>query len=246
MHLIANNLKKKHNFKWLADFRDPWTQIDFYRDLLPGRRADRKHRRLEKLCLTNADEVITVSEACASGLHKIVNRDIHVITNGYDFPEFESNEIKLDGNFTISHFGSMPFTRNPLVLWQALSELISENPELREQLRINLIGTVDYKVMRSAEENGLKEFISIIPPVAHSKSIALQRATQLLLLVANNTGNVKGILTGKFFEYLGAKRPIIAVGMHDSDLENAMKTTKGGFFAGFNDRCFEFFIGPVV
>jgi len=236
MHLIANNLKKKHNFRWLADFRDPWTQIDFYHDLLPGRRADRKHRRLEKLCLTNSDEVITISDSCSAGLKKIVDREIHVITNGYDFPEFDSNEIILDNKFTISHFGSMPFTRNPLVLWKALSELISENSEFREHLCINLVGIVDYKVIDSAIENGLKEFMSVIPPVKHSKSIALQRTSQLLLLAANNTGNVKGILTGKFFEYLGAKRPIIAIGMKNSDLEVAMKTTNGGFFSDFNDK----------
>jgi hypothetical protein len=138
--------------------------------------------------------------------------------------------------FTISHFGSMPFTRNPLVLWKALSELISEDSEFREHLCINLIGTVDYKIIDSAIENGLKEFVTVIPPVKHSKSIALQRTTQLLLLVANNTGNVKGILTGKFFEYLGAKRPIIAIGLNNSDLETAMKTTNGGFFSDFNDK----------
>jgi len=190
MHIIANNLKKKHNFRWLADFRDPWTQIDFYHDLLPGRRADKKHRILEKLCLTNADEVITVSNSCASGLKKIVDREIHVVTNGYDFPVFELSEIKLDSMFTISHFGSMPFTRNPLVLWKALSELISEDSEFREHLCINLIGTVDYKIIDSAIENGLKEFVTVTPPVKHSKSIALQRTTQLLLLVANISGNV--------------------------------------------------------
>lgn len=234
-HLIASKLKKKHHIKWLADFRDPWTQIDFYQDLLPGKRADAKHKQLEKMCLTQADEVITVSNSCASGLEEIGERPIHVITNGYNFPEFDAEQVKLDTDFTIVHFGSMPFARNPQVVWNALSELIVEQPELASKLKINLIGTVDYQVIEAAEKAGLKSHLQLISAVKHSESVLMQRQAQLLLLVANNTGNVKGILTGKFFEYLGAKRPIIAVGQKDSDLEAAFESTQAGHFSDFND-----------
>lgn len=234
-HLIAQKLKKKHKLKWLADFRDPWTQIDFYQDLLPGKRADAKHKKLEKMCLTEADEVITVSNSCATGLEEIGTRSIHVITNGYNFPEFDASKINLDKDFTIVHFGSMPFARNPQVVWNALSELVKLEPELASKLKINLIGTVDYQVIQAAEEAGLKSYLHLIPAVKHSESVIMQRQAQLLLLVANNTGNVKGILTGKFFEYLGAKRPIIAVGQKDSDLEAAFDSTQAGHFSDFND-----------
>lgn len=235
-HLIALKLKEKFNIKWIADFRDPWTQIDFYTDLLPGKRADKKHKRLEKLVLTKADEVVTVSKACAEGLEEIAKRKVHVVTNGYNFPEFDSSKIELNKNFTISHFGSMPFTRNPLVLWKVLGQLIPTNTELAEHLKINLIGTVDYQVIDSLKEFGLENYVTIIPPIPHQESILLQRSSQLLLLVANNSGNVKGILTGKFFEYLGAKRPIIAIGENDSDLKKIVNHTKCGCFADYSDE----------
>jgi len=234
-HLIAQKLKKKHALKWLADFRDPWTQIDFYHDLLPGKRADSKHKRLEKMCLTEADEVITVSNSCATGLQEIECRPVHVITNGYNFPTFDASKVKLNEAFTIVHFGSMPFARNPQVVWNALSELITEQPELDSQLRIHLIGTVDYQVIEAAEAAGLKPYLHIMPAVTHAKSLMMQREAQLLLLAANNTGNVKGILTGKFFEYLGAQRPIIAVGQKNSDLESAFNATQAGHFSDFKD-----------
>lgn len=235
-HLIALRLKEKLNVKWIADFRDPWTQIDFYKDLLPGKRADAKHKKLEKLVLTKADEVVTVSNSCASGLNEIVNRKIHVVTNGYNFPEFDSTKVQLDEKFTISHFGSMPFTRNPQVLWNVLKKLISENQLFKESLKIKLIGSVDYQVLDAIATSQLKEHIELTPPIPHNESIALQRTSQLLLLVANNSGNVKGILTGKFFEYLGAKRPIIAIGEKGSDLNVIVDETECGCFVDYENE----------
>jgi glycosyltransferase involved in cell wall biosynthesis len=234
-HLIAHALQKKFDIKWVADFRDPWTQIDFYEQLLPGKKADAKHKRLEQMCLEDADRVITVSQSCAEGLEEIGKRKVYVVTNGYEFPDFDARDIKLDKAFTISHFGSMPFARNPLVLWKGLEKLLKEIPALKDHLEIQLVGTVDHNVISSAEKHGLGDFIRLTPPVSHSESIDMQRSSQLLLLVANNTGNVKGILTGKFFEYLGAKRPIIGVGLKDSDLNNAMTDTDSGFFADYDD-----------
>lgn len=235
-HLIALKLKEKFNVKWIADFRDPWTQIDFYADLLPGKRADKKHKELEKLVLTKADEVVTISNACAEGLEEIAKRKIHVVTNGYNFPEFDSTKVELNKGFTISHFGSMPFTRNPLVLWKVLGKLIQTDTEMASRLKINLIGTVDYQVIDSLKEFELEKYVTVTPPIPHQESILLQRSSQLLLLVANNSGNVKGILTGKFFEYLGAKRPIIAIGENESDLQTIVKHTTCGCFVDYSDE----------
>lgn len=58
MHLIALGLKEKFKLPWIADFRDPWTQIDFYDQLKLSGFADRKHKRLEKTVLTKADREI--------------------------------------------------------------------------------------------------------------------------------------------------------------------------------------------
>lgn len=235
-HVIGLKLKRKHpSLHWVADFRDPWTQIDFYHNLNVGARADRKQKKLEQQCLREADEVVTVSTHCASGLEEIGNRDVKVITNGYIFPEFDGKSVDLDEKFTISHFGTMPFARNPLALWKALKSILNEQPKFGDHLSVQLIGVVDYNVMNSFKEHGLESYVHLSPMIPHAQSIELQRKTQLLLLVANNTGNVKGILTGKFFEYLGAKRPILAIGSKDSDLSRAVNNTQCGFLADFED-----------
>ena len=81
MHLIAMELKRKLNIKWIADFRDPWTNIDFYKDLMLTNWADKKHHRLEKEVLQKADEIITIGKTIASELEIIRGKKVHVITN---------------------------------------------------------------------------------------------------------------------------------------------------------------------
>lgn len=236
MHLIAQKLKKKHpQLQWVADFRDPWTEIDFYQDLLPGKWADKRHKKLERSVLQEAVKVVTISESGAADLERIGNRKVEVITNGFIFPEFDAKAVDLDEKFTIAHYGSMPFARNPQVVWDALKELLAETPELSQWLQIRLVGPVDFQVIEKLKSAGLEQYLIQIPSVSHQESIDMQRKTQVLLLVANRTGNVKGILTGKFFEYLGAKRPILAIGETDSDLEFAMKHTDAGLFAGYEE-----------
>jgi hypothetical protein len=236
MHLIALGLKKKFpKINWAADFRDPWTQIDFYHELLPGKWADKRHKKLERSVLQSADYIITVSDACAEGLESIAQRKVHVVTNGYIFPDFNAHEVQLDTAFTIAHFGSMPQARNPKSLWKALAAALTENSELSKHLQLKLVGPVDFQIYEDIKTHHLDSYLTHISSVSHAESIVLQRSTQLLLLVANNAGNVKGILTGKFFEYLGAKRPILAIGMVDGDLHKAVDSTQCGQFFDFND-----------
>ncbi len=234
MHLIARRLKHKFpTLKWVADFRDPWTKIDFYQELLPGKWADSRHKRLEKAVLSEANTIVTVSAACAEGLSSIVGRNVEMVTNGFIFPDFDEKKVELDKKFTIAHFGSMPYSRNPAALWIALENLLIRLPALREHLEIKLVGSVDFKIHEILEEKGLAAYVNSISSVSHAESLQLQRQTQLLLLIANNSGNTKGILTGKFFEYLGAKRPILAIGEKESDLAQAMHNTQAGLFADF-------------
>lgn len=234
-HLIAYKLKMRNpTLKWVADFRDPWTEIDYYEELHLGKWADKKQKRLEKIVLTTADLVVTVSDDTAVGLKQIGQRTVEVVTNGFIFPEFNNLDVELDKKFSISHFGSMPASRNPIVLWRALQELITEIPELKNHLEINLFGSVDYTIIENLKQLNLLDYYSGSKKLNHEESIIQQRKTQILLLIANNSINSKGILTGKFFEYLGAKRPIFAVGQRNSDLEKSINETQSGCFVDYD------------
>lgn len=235
MHLIALKLKKKFDIPWIADFRDPWTQIDFYDKLRLTKWADKKHHKLEKMVLRNADHVVTVSPGCAADLEKIEGNNIEVIYNGFDHEDFDFKRPDLDATFTITHFGSFNKDRNPLSLWKALNELAQENAQFRKYLRIQLIGQTDVSVINSIKENNLSANLALIDHLPHKEGLRKISTSQVLLLPINDAPNVQGILTGKMFEYLATKRPILAIGPTTADFSKIIRETQSGVAVDFND-----------
>ena len=237
MHLIALKLHKKLNIPWIADFRDPWTEIDFYQDLHLSRWADRKHHRLEKQVLTQADKVVTVGWDWAEGLKRHGAPQVDVILNGYDWSlEPSEQQIPLSQEFTLSHIGLLGPTRNNPIFWQALGELVNESEELKQHLNIQLIGQVDNSAIKSIEQTGLNDYVTHLPHIPHDEVMQKQCASQVLLLFVNNTPNAKGIMTGKLFEYFSSGRPILCIGPEDGDAAHIISEVKAGVTIGFDDK----------
>ena len=236
-HLIAMKLKAKLGLPWIADFRDPWTEIDYYEDLHPGKRADRKQHQLEHAVLTQADHVVGVSFDMNAGLERLGARNTTVILNGYDWdPSMNPTDATLSERFTLSHVGVMGSNRNAPLFWETLGELCKENDRFRERLDLQLIGQVDHSIVDTIEANGLQSQVSIIPYVPHDEVIQRQCSAQVLLLFINNTPNAKGILTGKLFEYLAAGRPILCIGPEDGDAAKIIHECQAGVTVGFDDK----------
>lgn len=236
MHLIALGLKKKLNIPWVADFRDPWTNIDFYSDLMLTSWADKKHHRLEKKVLHQADCILTIGETMKQEFIELGTKKVEAITNGYDEDDVYTGEVEKDKKFSIAHIGTLVKSRNPEVLWKVLSELTKENKDFEKDLELKLVGKVDFNVMESIKNKGLNKYLNKIEYLNHSDVIKAQQQAQVLLLILNNTKNAKGILTGKFFEYLAAKTPILCVGPEEGDAGKILKETKAGKISGFEDE----------
>ncbi|HAW52403.1 MAG TPA: glycosyl transferase family 1 [Flavobacteriales bacterium] len=153
-HLIALDLKRELGMKWLADFRDPWTNIDYYSKLMLSSWADKKHRKLEKSVVLEADEVVTVSWSWADDFAGKCGRKPIVITNGYDPDDFSNGSYNRDSKqLTITHIGSLNSDRNPHGFWKALAEAIKENRSLRD-IKIEFIGPTDRSVFEEANSLG--------------------------------------------------------------------------------------------
>ncbi len=237
MHLIAEEIHRITGIPWIADFRDPWTNIDFYQDLRLTSLADAKHKRLEKKVLKNATKVVTVTWRSRDEFKALCGRDdIVVIPNGFDDADFAfQQDSKLDSDFSIVHIGSMNKDRNPHVLWSALKDLVSQHPDLSAKLKIKLIGPVDFSVRESIELNGLQNFTTFVEFVPHTSAVTLQQESQILLLMINNSPNARTIIPGKLYEYLGSGRPILAIGPKDSDSAHVIEMTKGGVVHDYDD-----------
>ena len=244
MHLIALGLKKRHSdLKWVADFRDPWTNIDFYEKLMLTTWADKKHHRQELSVLKNATSVLSIGKAMSEEFREMYLKaggkdddKFKVITNGFDEEDVNGAEEKKDDKFSIAHIGTLVKDRNPATLWKVLAQLVKENPAFKKQLEIKLVGKLDIFVKDQIAANKLSAFVKKIDYLPHDEVIKEQQRSRVLLLLVNNTKNAKGILTGKFFEYMSSGSPILAIGPTDGDLAEIIKETNSGLISGFDDE----------
>jgi glycosyltransferase involved in cell wall biosynthesis len=244
MHMIALGLKKQNiKLKWIADFRDPWTNIDFYEKLSLTRLADKKHHNLELKVLQNANIVLSVGETMNKEFQEIYKKNggtnfekFKVITNGFDDEDLKSDEISKDEKFSIAHIGTLVKDRNPDVLWKVLQKICRENENFKTKLEIKLVGKIDVFVKEAIEKYGLNPYVKKIEYLPHDKVIEEQQRSRVLLLLVNNTKNAKGILTGKIFEYMSARVPILAIGPTDGDLAKIIQETRTGLISGFDDE----------
>lgn len=228
MHLIALKLKEKLNVKWVADFRDPWTNIDFYKDLKLTEKSDRTHKKLEREVLTKADRVICVGNTMGMELKNLGANKLEVITNGYDHEDLPKIKPGLDEKFSIVHVGSINKDRNHPIFWKAIDELISESDEFKNKLEIKFIGKIDHDVKDQIKKYNLVSIFKHIEYVTHNQVMAELMKARILYLPINNTPNAKGIVTGKFFEYLASNRPVLTIGPTESDIQKIIIETNSG------------------
>ena len=233
IHIIGLALRDKFKIKWISDFRDPWTEIDYFQQLPLTKKANKKHHQLEQEVLEKSDMVIVVGETMKKKFLKH-NHNIEVLTNGFDSYE-NSLTIELDSNFSITHVGLMNADRNPTILWEVLYEISSENIDFKNNLRIKFIGKIDDTVIQDIQVFNPKNIVKI-PYLDHDEVRKYQASSQVLLLSINHVPSAKGIITGKIFEYLQAKRPILGIGPEDGDAAAILKKTNAGNILGFNNK----------
>lgn len=237
LHLIGYGLKKKFNLPWIADFRDPWTTIHYHKALKLTKSAAEKHKKLEKLVLDSADCIVVTGPTTKKEFSRLTETPIEVITNGFDVSiEIRAEEIKSDSEFSIAHIGSLLSHRNPEILWEALSELSAENPQFKSDLVLKFAGVVGDDIKESLATWNLLSRSEFRGYVSHSEVLKLQRKSRVLLLIEMNRNETRAIIPGKIFEYLAAKRPILALGPEGSDIEGILRETDGGVFFNYFDK----------
>ncbi|MDA8173776.1 MAG: glycosyltransferase [Nitrospiraceae bacterium] len=228
-HLIAQKLKRKYGIPWIADLRDLWTQNHYYGKFWPVKYLE---RQMELKTLSGADALVAISEPLADelkGMH--AGKKIVCITNGFD-PEDFHKDPALSKKFTITYTGRLyNGKRDPSVLFRAVAELIARGIIDRTQIEINFYGPDEPWLAADVEKSGLNDIVHIRGNVSRDLAIKMQQQSQLLLLLLWNEEKEKGVYTGKLFEYLGSRRPIIAFGCACSIVKGLLASTDAGMFA---------------
>lgn len=235
LHLIGRGLKRNLGVPWIADFRDPWTNIDFYDQLMLTGWADRTHRRQEASVLAESDAITTIGWTMQKEFEEMGAQKVFVATNGFDEADFPEMDVRLKEKFTFSHIGYLNKDRSPANLWQAFGELVEEIPGFKDDLALRFIGKTDHVLHQALEQHGLSELAEHIDYVPHDEVLVAQRESHVLLLLINNTPNVLGILPGKLFEYLAARRPILAIGIKGGDSDRVLTETGAGNMLEYED-----------
>jgi hypothetical protein len=234
LHLIGLQLKRDLNIKWITDFRDPWTTIGYHKDLKLTKSSEEKHLQLETAVLQNADQIIVTSKHTKKEFVSKTKRPVTVITNGYDSHSVAID--KKDDAFTLSHIGSLLSERNPIILWEIISELIKENTAFAKKFQLNLVGVVSGIILEILNSFGLEKYVNAVGYVSHEDALNFQMKSQVLLLIEIDSEDTKAIIPGKIFEYLISETPILAIGPKDSDIETIIKTTNTGTYYTYNEK----------
>jgi len=215
-HMIGAKAKQITGAPWIADFRDLWVR-DPVMNLLMTR------------ILKTSDELVTVSPALAKRLEEAYpERPTSCITNGFDDSDFLAHSSSLTKRFSITHTGRMyEGKRDPSSLLSVVRELADTGEVRRDDIDLRFYGPIDPFLPAMVHRFGLEDICEIHESVPRTEALALQARSQLLLLLEWGVPGEQGIFTGKLFEYLGSKRPILSVGQ-DPGIASILKETSAG------------------
>lgn len=231
MHLIGRGLHRATGIPWVADFRDPWTRMFYYKHLGLTAASDRKHHRLEQSVLDEASAVIAVSPLVQSDFQSQTSTPVVLITNGFDpadYPPFPTGTDSTRNHFRVVHTGLFAEDGNPLVLWDLLAEKFRKDEVFAASLEIRLAGKVDSGIINAIEARGLGSALRILGYLSHDEAVAEQRAADLLILPLRQEPEYRSVLPGKIFEYLAARVPVLGIGQEDGAAAAVLRDSGAG------------------
>jgi len=234
-HMIAYGVKKNLGISWHADFQDPWTQVDYFPQLMLNPISKKIHEKKEQLVFRWADKITICSYTWKNDLESIGAKDVGVIVWGYDEDDFTNITIPLSKKFTLSHFGSLGPDRNAKTLWKALSIIANENKQFANDLEIELVGFVGHAIVDEIKSLGLTGNLNLSDHISRKETLERMHCSQILLLILNDMLNVNGRLPGKLFEYLASRRPMLVIGPEESDASKIVHGVNAGYTCDFNN-----------
>jgi glycosyltransferase involved in cell wall biosynthesis len=228
-HMIGQKAKEMFGCPWVADLRDLWSQ-----NLAQGNDLVRLlERSVERKTLRDADALVSVSEPWADRLRECYpDKSVFSITNGFDADDFRPKPEALTPSFTITYTGRLyEGKRDPTPLFEAIQELIQDGAMSREVVRVRFYGSIEPWLPALVRSFGLEDVVEVAGTVSRDEALRRQRESQILLMLCWSDLRETGQHTGKVFEYLGARRPVLAIGGSRGVVTDLLEQTKSGMHA---------------
>ncbi len=208
-HLVA--ARAHADIPWIADLRDPWLRCD---DLSGGPVFRAIDELLEGYAFQSAGALVAVSEPIAQNLRRrYPNKRIYAIANAFSSREWDGIPFVHPPKATFLHAGSLyRGVRNPRPLFEALAQLRREGAISEREVSVEFYGECEPWLAQEVEAYGLSAIVALCGRRSRAEILARERAASRLIVIAGDGAEERGTYTGKLFEYLGARRPIIAVG----------------------------------
>ncbi len=231
--LIGLKIRRKYKFlQWIADIRDPWTDIYYYKQFYHTVFARYIDSRYERKVLQAADSIITVGESLKQSFSKKIKGiedKITVITNGYDPNDFAMANFDQRKPYTISYIGTLSDLYPVESFVNAVRDILAGG----SNLRIRFIGAVSQK-QKEIITNGISmNNLEFLPFVEHTEAVKYMVESGALLLIIPSHKSNRCIITGKLFEYIASGRPILCLGPEDGDASQIVKNSSTG-------KCFSY------
>ncbi len=230
--LVARALSRRHRIPWVGELRDLWVDGHYYNYPSWRRKVE---ERLERRVLSSATGLVTVSEPWAETLRAKYSKSTAVVLNGFDpnnYPPHSEIPFR-DGQTRIVYTGMIyEGQRDPTPLFHALRQLGGE----AGKVRVAFYGRYLEGVRQLASRMNIENLVEVNDPVPYEEALKIQSQADILLLLLWNDSRERGVYTGKLFEYIGARRPILAIGPTDNVAAELITERKAGVTLDDPDR----------
>lgn len=211
-HLLGLRLKEAFNVPWLAHFSDPWSDNPF-RKLQPVSKL--VNRALEHRVIENADAVVfTSSETIDLVFHKYssaLRQKAFLLPHSYD-PDLYGDDVRRSsGPIMLRYIGNFYGHRSPKPLIEALAELQRNEPDALLDVRVELVGGIPQRMMRSSEWKSLpSELLVACGSVSYAESLRLMRDSDILLTI-DAPAQLSVFFPSKLVDYIGAGKHLVGI-----------------------------------
>lgn len=235
-HLAALSIHRRTGLPWVADFRDPWMNLYLFKPPTPIHEL--VHRRQERRVCQKAHVVVTtewhedhMKLACPNAVR--VTR----LSNGYDAAELAAIP---DGRpprdrLRIVHAGMLTQKRTAIPFLHGLHDLLLERPELRPRLEVLFVGAREDRNERAVGTLGLHGVVRFLDTLPHDETLRLEKHSHILLLIKHANPDYDGMVPGKLYEYIGLRRPVLAIAP-DGEAARLITGLRRGVVVAHDDR----------